>query len=200
MASLASVVDHKDPSNYGSKQALVLMIKAGFTGRDIEDNIIEPSGSGRNEGKFLIGDVKKCPTVQEWIKNNEDNNNNNEVKEKKDFSGEKAKEAFSKLGMTVEEYDQKGGKRSGKRTADSITCKDIKEFLKDNGDVVDNNNNVDEDKMFTTKKMKARIDELGPNSRNIAMEYLRNNHGVYKSKKWWGKKEIDAAIKEINKQ
>ena len=72
MASLASVVDHKDPSNYGSKQALVLMIKAGFTGRDIEDNIIEPSGSGRNEGKFLIGDVKKCPTVQEWIKNNED--------------------------------------------------------------------------------------------------------------------------------
>ena len=52
MASLASVVDHKDPSNYGSKQALVLMIKAGFTGRDSEDNIIEPSGSGRNKGNF----------------------------------------------------------------------------------------------------------------------------------------------------
>ena len=199
MASLASVVDHKDPSNYGSKQALVLMIKAGFTGRDSEDNIIKPSGSGKNKGKFLLGDLKKCLAVQEWIKNNEDNNNN-EVKEKKDFSGEKAKEAFNKLGMSVEEYDQKGGKRSGKRTENSITCKDIKEFLKDNGDVVDNNNNVDEDKMFTTKKMKARIDELGPNSQEIAMGYLRNHHGVYKSKKWWGKKEIEAAIKEINKQ
>jgi len=199
MASLASVVDHKDPSNYGSKQALVLMIKAGFTGRDSEDNIIKPSGSGKNKGKFLLGDLKKCLAVQEWIKNNEDNNNN-EVKEKKDFSGEKAKEAFNKLGMSVEEYDQKGGKRSGKRTENSITCKDIKEFLKDNGDVVDNNNNVDEDKMFTTKKMKAKIDELGPNSKEIAMEYLRTHHGVYKSKKWWGKKEIEAAIKEINKQ
>ena len=198
MASLLSVVDYTDPSNYGSKQALVLMIKAGFTGRDSEDNIIEPSGSGRNKGKFLIGDVKKCLTVQEWIKNNEDNNN--EVKEKKDFSGEKAKEAFDKLGISVEDYVEKGGKRSGKRTANSITCKDIKEFLKNNGDVVDNNVVVDEDKMFTTKKMKAKIDDLGPNSKEIAMEYLRNHHGVYKSKKWWGKKEIEEAIREINRQ
>jgi len=198
MASLLSVVDYTDPSNYGSKQALVLMIKAGFTGRDSEDNIIEPSGSGRNKGKFLIGDVKKCLTVQEWIKNNEDNNN--EVKEKKDFSGEKAKEAFDKLGISVEDYVEKGGKRSGKRTANSITCKDIKEFLKNNGDVVDNNVVVDEDKMFTTKKMKAKIDDLGPNSKEIAMEYLRNHHGVYKSKKWWGKKEIEEAIREINRR
>jgi len=199
VVDLGKVVDSNDPDIYGSGKAIILGIKAGFTGRDSEDNIIKPSGSGKNKGKFLLGDLKKCPAVQEWIKNNEDNNNN-EVKEKKDFSGEKAKEAFDKLGMTVEEYEQKGGKRSGKRTANSITCKDIKEFLKDNGDVVDNNNNVDEDKMFTTKKMKAKIDELGPRSKGIAMEYLRNNHGVYKSKKWWGKKEIEAAIKEINKQ
>ena len=206
MASLTEVVDlgkeidSNDPDIYGSGKAIILGIKAGFTGRDSEDNIIEPSGSGKNKGKFLLGDLKKCLVVQEWIKNNEDNNNN-EVKEKKDFSGEKAKEAFGKLGISVEEYDQKGGSRSGKRTANSITCKDIKEFLKNNGDVVDNNNTVvDEDKMFTTKKMKAKIDELGPRSKEIAMEYLRNNHGVYKSKKWWGKKEIEAAIKEINKQ
>ena len=161
MASPTTVVDYTDPTNYGSKQALILMIKAGFSGKDSEGNIIKPSGQRRNKGKFLIGDVKKCPVVQTWIEENEDNNNN-EVKEKKDFSGEKAEKEFAKLSMSVREYEEKGGKRSGKRTANSITCKDIKEFLKDNGDVVDNN--VDEDKMFTTKKMKERIDELGPRS------------------------------------
>ena len=204
MASLTEVVDlgkevdSNDPDIYGSGKAISLGMKAGFTGRDSEDNIIEPSGSGKNKGKFLLGDLKKCLAVQEWIKNNEDNNN--EVKEKKDFSGEKAKEAFDKLGISVEDYVEKGGKRSGKRTANSITCKDIKEFLKNNGDVVDNNVVVDEDKMFTTKKMKAKIDDLGPNSKEIAMEYLRNHHGDYKSKKWWGKKEIEEAIREINRR
>jgi hypothetical protein len=198
MASLTTAINCMDPTIYGSKQAILLGMQGKFSGVDSDGNEIKPSGSGRNEGKFLLGDLKKCSSIQKWIEENEDNNNN-EVKEKKNFSGKKAKEAFSKLGISVEEYDQKGGSRSGKRTANSITCKDIKEFLKGNKVVADNVI-VDEDKMFTTKKMKTRIDELGPRSKGIAMEYLRNNKGTYKSKKWWGKKEIDAAIKEINKQ
>ena len=191
------LVNFKDPTIYGSKQAILLGMQGEFTGLDSEKNKIKPSGSGRNEGKFLLGDIKKCPTVQEWIaKNNK--GNNNEVKKKKDFSGKKAKEAFEKLGITVKEYDELKGGRSGVRTANSITCKDIKEFLKA-GKVDVNKVVVDEDKMFTTKKMKARIDELGTNSRKKAMAYLNENKGTYKSKKWWGKKEIDAAIKQLNK-
>jgi len=199
MASLVTAINFMDPKIYGSQAAIILGMQGKFSGLDSDDNEIIPSGKGRNKGKFLLGDLKKCLSIQKWIEENEDNNNN-EVKEKKDFSGEKAKEAFAKLNISVEEYVEKGGSRSGKRTANSITCKDIKEFLKDNGDVVNNNNAVvDEEKMFTTKKMKARLDELGPNSRIKAMEYLRTNKGTYKSKKWWGKKEIDAAIKQLNK-
>ena len=198
MASLTTEINYMDPTIYGSKQAILLGMQGKFSGLDEEKNEIKPSGKGRNKGKFLLGDLKKCPSIQKWIEENEDSNDD-EVKEQKDFASVKTKEAFNELGISVEEYDQKGGSRTGIKTPNSITMKDIKDFIKDNGDS-NNNEDVDEDKMFTTKKMKARIDELGPRSKGIAMEYLRNNHGTYKSKKWWGKKEIDAAIKEINKQ
>jgi len=195
MASLVTAINFMDPKIYGSQAAIILGMQGKFSGLDSDDNEIIPSGKGRNKGKFLLGDLKKCLSIQKWIEENEDNK---EVKEKKNFSGEKAKEAFAKLNISVQEYDDQGGSRSGKRTANSITCKDIKEFLKGNKVVADNAV-VDEEKMFTTKKMKARLDELGPNSRKKAMDYLRTNKGTYKSKKWWGKKEIDAAIKQLNK-
>ena len=199
MASLTTAINYMDPTIYGSKQAILLGMQGKFSGFDEEGNEIKPSGKGRNKGKFLLGDLKKCSEIKKWIEEQEDSNDD-EVKEKKDFASVKTKEAFDKLGISVEEYDQKGGSRTGLKTPNSITMKDINEFIRDNGNSNNNDEDVDEDKMFTTKKMKARIDELGPRSKEIAMGYLRNNHGTYKSKKWWGKKEIDAAIKEINKQ
>ena len=197
MASLATI-NYSDIDTYASKKAASYGTKGNFQGEDEKGEVIEPSGSGKNEGKFTLKDVRKCPNVQEWI-NRTKADGEKEAKVVSKFSSKTAEKLFKEKfpEMNVEEWQ---GNRSGKRTKGSITCKDIKEFLKDNGDVVDNNNNVDEDKMFTTKKMKAKIDELGPNSKEIAMEYLRTHHGVYKSKKWWGKKEIEAAIKEINKQ
>ena len=189
MASLATAIDYMDVDIYGSKKAILYGIKGEFTGFDINGKEIEPSGSGRNEGKFLLKDVRKCPKVQKWIESS-GIEGEKEVKVVKKFSSKTAEAAFDKLGITVEEYKERGGKASGKRTKGSITCKDIKEFQKSNGAPAV----VTDDKKFTTKKMMERIEKLGTNTKKAAKEYLSNNPGSYKSGKVWGKKEVDAAI------
>ena len=189
MASLATAIDYMDVDIYGSKKAILYGIKGEFTGFDINGKEIEPSGSGRNEGKFLLKDVRKCPKVQKWIESS-GIEGEKEVKVVKKFSSKTAEAAFDKLRITVEEYKERGGKASGKRTKGSITCKDIKEFQKSNGAPAV----VTDDKKFTTKKMMERIEKLGTNTKKAAKEYLSNNPGSYKSGKVWGKKEVDAAI------
>ena len=189
MASLATAIDYMDVDIYGSKKAILYGIKGEFTGFDINGKEIEPSGSGRNEGKFLLKDVRKCPKVQKWIESS-GIEGEKEVKVVKKFSSKTAEAAFDKLGITVEEYKAQGGKASGKRTKGSITCKDIKEFQKSNGAPAV----VTDDKKFTTKKMMERIEKLGNRTKEAAKEYLSNNPGSYKSGKVWGKKEVDAAI------
>ena len=189
MASLATAIDYMDVDIYGSKKAILYGIKGEFTGFDGEEKEIEPSGSGRNVGKFLLKDVRKCPKVQKWIESS-GIEGKKEVKKVNAFSSKTAEAAFEKLGITVEEYTAQGGKASGKRTKGSITCKDIKEFQKSNGAPAV----VTDDKKFTTKKMMERIEKLGTNTKKAAKEYLSNNPGTYKSGKVWGKKEVDAAI------
>ena len=85
------------------------------------------------------------------------------------------------------------GTRSGKRTKGSITCKDIQDFLKTSEAPAV----VTDDKKFTTKKMKERIDVLGTVLKAAAKQYLNSDEGKgeYKGNKVWGKKEVDAAIK-----
>ena len=187
--NLANEFDNTNVEIYGSKKAIIYGLKGNFTGKDSDGKDIEPSGTGKNEGKFLLKDVKKCPKVQEWLKSQE-GEESKEVKVVKKFSSKTAEAAFDKLGITVEEYKERGGKASGKRTKGSITCKDIKEFQKSNGAPAV----VTDDKKFTTKKMMERIEKLGTNTKKAAKEYLSNNPGSYKSGKVWGKKEVDAAI------
>ena len=187
--NLDNEFDNTNVEIYGSKKAILYGLKGNFTGKDSALKEIEPSGTGKNEGKFLLKDVKKCPKVQEWLKSQE-GEESKEVKKVNTFSSKTAEAAFGKLGITVEEYTAQGGKRTGKRTKGSITCKDIKEFQKSNGA----SSVVTDDKKFTTKKMMERIEKLGTNTKKAAKEYLSKNPGSYKSGKVWGKKEVDAAI------
>ena len=190
MASLATT-DYKDIDTYASKKAASYGMKGNFQGFDSDQNEIEPSGSGKNEGKFTLKDVRKCPNVQKWIKDTKADGEK-EAKVVSKFSSKTAEKLFSEKfpNMNVEEWQ---GNRSGKRTKGSITCKDIKDFMKSNAvqDV------VTDDKKFTTKKMKERIDSLGTVLQAAAKEYLNTDEGKgeYKSGKVWGKKEVDAAIK-----
>ena len=187
--NLDNEFDHTNVEIYGSKKAILYGIRGKFTGKDSDKKEIEPSGTGKNEGKFLLKDIRKCPKVQKWIESS-GIEGEKEVKKVNAFSSKTAKAAFDKLGITVEEYKAQGGKASGKRTKGSITCKDIKEFQKSNGAPAV----VTDDKKFTTKKMMERIEKLGNRTKEAAKEYLSNNPGSYKSGKVWGKKEVDAAI------
>ena len=190
MASLATI-NFQDIDTYASKKAASYGMKGNFQGFDSDQNEIEPSGSGKNEGKFTLKDVRKCPNVQKWIKDTKADGEK-EAKVVSKFSSKTAEKLFKEKfpEMNVEEWQ---GNRSGKRTKGSITCKDIKDFIKSNGvqDV------VTDDKKFTTKKMKERIDNLGTVLQAAAKEYLNTDEGKgeYKSGKVWGKKEVDAAIK-----
>ena len=69
MASLANSIDYSDVSIYSASSAKAILygIQGKFTGKDSDGNEIEPSGTGKNEGKFLLKDVRKCPNVQKWI-------------------------------------------------------------------------------------------------------------------------------------
>ena len=188
MASLTTI-DYKDVDTYASKKAASYGRKGNFQAVDGYGKEIEPSGSGRNEGLFTLKDVRKCPNVQKWIMETQADGEK-EVKVVKKFSSKTAEAAFSKLGITVEVYIERGGKASGKRTKGSITCKDIKEYQKSNGAPAV----VTDDKKFTTKKMMEKIEKLGIRTKTAAKEYLREHPGTYKSGKVWGKKEVDAAI------
>ena len=190
MASLATT-DYKDIDTYASKKAAKYGMKGNFQGVDDKGEEIDSSGSGKNEGKFTLKDVRKCPNVQKWIKD-QNIEGEKETKVLSKFSSKTAEKLFSEKfpNMNVEEWQ---GNRSGKRTKGSITCKDIKDFMKSHAvqDI------VTVDKKFTTKKMKERIDSLGTVLQAAAKQYLNTDEGKgeYKSGKVWGKKEVDAAIK-----
>ena len=188
MASLVTI-DYQDIDTYASKKAAKYGMKGKFTGKDSKGEAIEPSGSGKNEGKYTLKDVRKCLQVQEWI---EENNieGEKEVKKVNAFSSKSAKEAFDELGISVEVYKEQGGKATGKRTKGSITKQDIKDYKKSSG----TQEVVSDDKKYTTKKMKERIEKLGNTLKDAAKQYLKENPGNYKSGKSWGKKEVDAAI------
>ena len=191
MASLANTIIYSDVTIYSpnSAKAILYGIQGKFSGKDSDGNEIEPSGTGKNEGKFLLKDVRKCPNVQEWIKKK---NIEGEKEEKKvnTFSSKAAEKLFKEK---FPEMDVKNwtGTRTGKRTKNSITCDDIKKFIKSSGVT----ETVSYDKKFTTKKMKEKIDFLGNTLKSAAKEYLEQNPGSYKSGKVWGKKEVEAAIK-----
>ena len=184
-------IDYKDIDTYASKKAASYGRKGNFQGVDDKGERIEPSGSGKNEGLFTLKDVRKCSNVQKWI-NSTKADGEKEAKVVSKFSSKTAEKLFKEKFPSMNVEDWKGN-RSGKRTKGSITCKDIKDFIKSNGvqDV------VTVDKKFTTKKMKERIDNLGTVLKTAAKEYLNSDKGKgeYKSGKVWGKKEVDAAIK-----
>ena len=190
MASLATI-NFQDIDTYASKKAASYGMKGNFQGVDNSGVEIEPSGSGKNEGKFTLKDVRKCPNVQKWIKDTKADGEK-EAKVVSKFSSKTAEKLFKEKFPGMDEKDFQGT-RSGKRTKGSITCKDIQDFLKTSEapDV------VTDDKKFTTKKMKERIDSLGTVLQAAAKEYLNSDEGKgeYKSGKLWGKKEVDAAIK-----
>ena len=182
-------IDFEDIDIYASKKAAKYGMKGKFTGKDSKGEEIEPSGSGKNEGKYTLKDVRKCLKVQEWIKNQEEEDSK-ELKKVNDFSSKSAKEAFDELGISLEEYETNGGKRTGKRTKGSITKQDVLDYKKSSG----TQEVVTDDKKYTTKKMMERIEKLGTSLKAAAKEYLKENPGSYKSGKFWGKKEVDAAI------
>ena len=182
-------IDFEDIDIYASKKAAKYGMKGKFTGKDSKGEEIEPSGSGKNEGKYTLKDVRKCLKVQEWIKNQEEEDSK-ELKKVNDFSSKSAKEAFDELGISLEEYETNGGKRTGKRTKGSITKQDVLDYKKSSG----TQEVVTDDKKYTTKKMMERIEKLGTSLKAAAKEYLKENPGNYKSGKLWGKKEVDAAI------
>ena len=188
MASLATI-DYQDIDSYASKKAAKYGMKGNFTGKDSDGNEIEPSGSGKNVGKYTLKDVRKCLKVQEWI---EENKVEGEKEEKKvnTFSSKAAEKLFKEKFPEMDVKDWKG--RSGKRTKGSITCDDIKNFIKTSGVT----ETVSYDKKFTNYKMKEKIDVLGNTLKVLAKEYLEQNPGSYKSTNvLWGKKEVEAAIK-----
>jgi hypothetical protein len=184
-------IDYTDIDTYASKKAASFGTKGNFQGEDDKGEKIEPSGTGKNEGKFTLKDVRKCPNVQKWI-NRTKADGEKEVKVVSKFSSKTAEELFSKKfpDLKVENWQ---GKRTGKRTKGSITCKDIKDFLKTSEAPAV----VTDDKKFTTKKMFQRIDSLGTVLKAAAKQYLNTDEGKgdYKGNKLWGKKEVDAAIK-----
>ena len=187
MASLATN-DFQDIDSYASKKAAKYGMKGNFTGKDSDRNKIEPSGTGRNKDKYTLKDVRKCPNVQKWIK---DTKADGEKEEKKvnTFSSKAAENLFKEKFPTLDVKDWEGSK-TGKRTKGSITCDDIKKFIKSDGDT----ETVPYEKKFTTKKMKERIEKLGNRIKAAAKEYLKDHPGNYKSGKVWGKKEVEAAI------
>ena len=191
MASLANSIDYSDVSIYSSSSAKAILygIQGKFTGKDSDGNEIEPSGTGKNEGKFLLKDVRKCPNVQKWI-NDTKAEGEKEVKKVNTFSSKAAEKLFKEKFPEMDVKNWKGS-RTGKRTKNSITCDDIKKFIK-SSEVTET---VSYDKKFTTKKMKEKIDVLGNTLKAAAKEYLERNTGSYKSGKVWGKKEVEAAIK-----
>ena len=191
MASLANSIDYSDVSIYSSSSAKAILygIQGKFTGKDSDGNEIEPSGTGKNEGKFLLKDVRKCPNVQKWI-NDTKAEGEKEEKIVSKFSSKAAEKLFKEKFPEMDVKDWKGSK-SGKRTKNSITCDDIKKFIKSSGVT----ETVSYDKKFTTKKMKEKIDVLGNSLKVLAKEYLEQNPGDYKGTKLWGKKEVEAAIK-----
>ena len=184
-------IDYKDIDTYASKKAASYGTKGNFQGVDSDENEIEPSGTGKNEGKFTLKDVRKCPNVQEWI-NRTKADGEKEAKVVSKFSSKTAEKLFKEKFPEMDEKDFQGN-RTGKRTKGSITCKDIKDFLKSSEAPAV----VTDDKKFTTKKMKERIDSLGTVLQDAAKQYLNSDEGKgeYKSGKVWGKKEVDAAIK-----
>ena len=191
MASLVNTINYSDVNIYSpsSAKAILYGIQGKFSGKDSDGNEIEPSGTGKNEGKFLLKDVRKCPNVQKWII---ESKVEGEKEEKKvnTFSSKAAEKLFSEKfpDMDVKNWT---GPRTGKRTKNSITCDDIKKFIKSSGVT----ETVSYDKKFTTKKMKEKIDVLGNTLKEAAKKYLEDNEGSYKSGKVWGKKEVEAAIK-----
>ena len=191
MASLANTIIYSDVSIYSpsSAKAILYGIQGKFTGKDSDGNEIEPSGTGKNEGKFTLKDVRKCPNVQKWIKDTKADGEK-EVKIVNKFSSKAAEKLFKEKFPEMDVKDWKGSK-SGKRTKNSITCDDIKKFIKSSGVT----ETVSYDKKFTTKKMKEKIDVLGNSLKVLAKEYLEQNQGDYKGTKVWGKKEVEAAIK-----
>ena len=192
MASLANTIKYSDVTIYSpsSAKAILYGIQGKFTGKDSDGNEIVPSGTGKNEGKFLLKDVRKCPNVQEWIKK-EKIEGEKEVKKVNTFSSKAAEKLFNEKFPEMDVKDWKGS-RSGKRTKGSITCDDIKKFIKKSSEITET---VSYDKKFTTKKMKEKIDVLGNSLKELAKEYLEQNPGDYKGSKVWGKKEVEAAIK-----
>ena len=191
MASLANSFDYSNVNIYSSSSAKAILygIQGKFTGKDSDGNEIEPSGTGKNEGKFLLKDVRKCPNVQEWIKK-EKIEGEKEEKKVNTFSSKAAEKLFKEKFPEMDVKDWTGT-RTGKRTKNSITCNDIKKFIKSSGVT----ETVSYDKKFTTKKMKEKIDVLGNTLKAAAKKYLEDNPGSYKSGKVWGKKEVEAAIK-----
>ena len=189
MASLANSIDYQDIDTYASKKAAKYGMKGNFTGKDSDGEVIEPSGTGKNEGKYTLKDVRKCSSVQEWIKK-ENFEGEKEVKKVNTFSSKAAEKLFKEKfpEMDVKNWE---GPRTGKRTKNSITCDDIKKFIK-TSEVTET---VSYDKKFTTKKMKEKIDVLGNSLKELAKKYLEENPGEYKGTKVWGKKEVEAAIK-----
>ena len=188
MASLATN-DFQDIDSYASKKAAKYGMKGNFIGKDSDGNKIEPSGSGKNKGKYTLKDVRKCLKVQEWIKK-EKIEGEKEEKKVNTFSSKAAENLFKEKFPTLDVKDWEGSK-TGKRTKGSITCDDIKKFIKSDGDT----ETVPYEKKFTTKKMKEKIDVLGNTLKELAKEYLDKNPGDYKGSKVWGKKEVEAAIK-----
>ena len=191
MASLANTINYSDVTIYSpsSAKAILYGIQGKFSGKDSDGNEIEPSGTGKNEGKFLLKDVRKCPSVQKWI-NESKVEGEKEEKKVNTFSSKAAEKLFKEKFPEMDVKDWKGS-RTGKRTKNSITCDDIKKFIK-SSEVIET---VSYDKKFTTKKMKEKIDILGNSLKAAAKEYLERNKGSYKSGKVWGKKEVEAAIK-----
>ena len=126
---------------------------------------------------------------KKWIKDTKADGEK-EVKIVNTFSSKAAEKLFKEK---FPEMDVKNwqGTRTGKRTKNSITCDDIKKFIKSLGVT----ETVSYDKKFTTKKMKEKIDVLGNTLKAAAKKHLEENPGSYKSGKVWGKKEVEAAIK-----
>ena len=191
MASLANTINYSDVTIYSpsSAKAILYGIQGKFSGKDSDGNEIEPSGTGKNEGKFLLKDVRKCPSVQKWI-NESKVEGEKEEKKVNTFSSKAAEKLFKEKFPEMDVKDWKGS-RTGKRTKNSITCDDIKKFIKSSGVT----ETVSYDKKFTTKKMKEKIDILGNSLKVLAKEYLERNEGDYKGSKVWGKKEVESAIK-----
>ena len=105
-------IDYKDIDTYASKKAASFGTKGNFQGEDEKGEKIEPSGTGKNEGKFTLKDVRKCPNVQKWI-NRTKADGEKKAKVVSKFSSKTAEKLFSEKfpGMKAEDWK---GKRSGK--------------------------------------------------------------------------------------